>query len=273
VAPDDYRLGTFAAHAADQILSVDGTLWRTLRALLARPGLLTAEYLAGRRTRYARPLQLFLLVNVAFFLATGALGTFRFRLAQYEQGRVGTYALRDTARVRALVAAKARREGTTAADVARRFDDASAAQQSVWLAFVPLLGAAIAGLYARRRLPYVQHLVFASHYLAFVLVAMAGSVAVVYGVFAGAGRLLPALAGAPAAARALRGLVVFLAEHERWSYAPLAWVTAYLALALRRVYHDAWPWAAARALLLGAFVVALTNLYRDLLFFVTYLSV
>jgi Protein of unknown function (DUF3667) len=46
---------------------IDTKLWRSLRPLLLRPGVLTVEYLAGRRTRYVRPLKLYLTVSVVFF--------------------------------------------------------------------------------------------------------------------------------------------------------------------------------------------------------------
>lgn len=46
---------------------VDTKLWRSLVPLLLRPGVLTAEYLAGRRTRYVRPLKLYFTISVVFF--------------------------------------------------------------------------------------------------------------------------------------------------------------------------------------------------------------
>jgi hypothetical protein len=46
---------------------IDTKLWRSLVPLLLRPGALTEEYLAGRRTRYVRPLKLYLTVSVTFF--------------------------------------------------------------------------------------------------------------------------------------------------------------------------------------------------------------
>jgi hypothetical protein len=46
---------------------IDTKLWRSLVPLLLRPGALTAEYLAGRRTRYVRPLKLYLTISVTFF--------------------------------------------------------------------------------------------------------------------------------------------------------------------------------------------------------------
>lgn len=50
-------------------LAADGRLWRTLWALVARPGFLTTEYLHGRKLAYVIPLRLYLTTSVVFFLA------------------------------------------------------------------------------------------------------------------------------------------------------------------------------------------------------------
>jgi len=47
---------------------VDGRASRTLRTLICRPGVLTSEYLAGRRSRYSPPIRLYLVVSVLFFV-------------------------------------------------------------------------------------------------------------------------------------------------------------------------------------------------------------
>jgi Protein of unknown function (DUF3667) len=53
--------------AAGRYVALDGRLWRTLFALLFRPGFLTREYFAGRRRRYVRPARLFLVLSIALF--------------------------------------------------------------------------------------------------------------------------------------------------------------------------------------------------------------
>jgi hypothetical protein len=50
-------------------------VWRTLWALLAKPGHLTREFLAGRRARYLPPVRLYLVLSVAFFLVASAVHT------------------------------------------------------------------------------------------------------------------------------------------------------------------------------------------------------
>ena len=57
----------FLKEAAGRYVALDGRMWRTLAALLFRPGFLTREYLAGRRRRYIRPARLFLVLSIAMF--------------------------------------------------------------------------------------------------------------------------------------------------------------------------------------------------------------
>jgi hypothetical protein len=69
-------LPTFAAfmrEAAGRYVAMDGRLWRTLAALVLRPGFLTREYFAGRRKRYIRPARLFLVLYLLLFAVIGLL--------------------------------------------------------------------------------------------------------------------------------------------------------------------------------------------------------
>ena len=62
---------TFRALSADFLedyFSLDSRLFRSLVPLLFKPGRLTVEYLSGRRQRFVRPLRLYLVSSVLFFL-------------------------------------------------------------------------------------------------------------------------------------------------------------------------------------------------------------
>jgi hypothetical protein len=48
-------------------IALEGKLWKTLGLLLFRPGMLTAEYIAGRRARYVQPLRIYLTLSILFF--------------------------------------------------------------------------------------------------------------------------------------------------------------------------------------------------------------
>ncbi len=53
---------------AEELLHWDGKLVATYRVLLTRPGVLTKEYLAGRRVRYVSPIRVYLVCSVLYFL-------------------------------------------------------------------------------------------------------------------------------------------------------------------------------------------------------------
>jgi hypothetical protein len=68
VEPPVHSLWHFAKVATEDLTHADSRLWRTLAALLFRPGKLTAEFLAGRRASYLPPVRLYLVLSVVFFL-------------------------------------------------------------------------------------------------------------------------------------------------------------------------------------------------------------
>jgi hypothetical protein len=53
-----------------ETLDVDGRAARTLWTLFRHPGVLTSEYLAGRRRRYSPPFRLYLIISLLFFVLT-----------------------------------------------------------------------------------------------------------------------------------------------------------------------------------------------------------
>ena len=56
------------AEGLGDLLDMDSRLWRTLRALLLRPGYLTAEYLEGRRAKFMPPFRMYLAFSLLFFI-------------------------------------------------------------------------------------------------------------------------------------------------------------------------------------------------------------
>src|SRR4051794_17447736 len=66
-------LREFLHELAAEFLNWDGKLWTTISTLFRRPGMLTAEYLAGRRVRYVQPLRLYLTASVLYFFVTAVV--------------------------------------------------------------------------------------------------------------------------------------------------------------------------------------------------------
>lgn len=57
----------FLRDAAGRYVRLDGRMWRSLHALLFRPGFLTREHLAGRRRRYVQPARMFVALSIVLF--------------------------------------------------------------------------------------------------------------------------------------------------------------------------------------------------------------
>jgi len=63
------HLASVMSDVADTIFNVDSRIFRSIPALYFRPGHLTNEYFAGRRTRYVTPFRLFFFLCVIAFFA------------------------------------------------------------------------------------------------------------------------------------------------------------------------------------------------------------
>lgn len=62
-------LWEFVHEFISHYIAAEGRLWKSLWGLMARPGFLTQEYLAGRKQRYVLPLRMVLTLGLVFFLA------------------------------------------------------------------------------------------------------------------------------------------------------------------------------------------------------------
>lgn len=67
VGPPRRLFRSLLAEFFSESFALDGRFLRTLRPLLLRPGILTREYNAGRRTRYMTPIRLYLLATFLLF--------------------------------------------------------------------------------------------------------------------------------------------------------------------------------------------------------------
>lgn len=62
------KLRDFSHEYFQHFVTLESRLWRSLWTLVRYPGMLTTEFLAGRRRRYVRPLPLYISLSFALFL-------------------------------------------------------------------------------------------------------------------------------------------------------------------------------------------------------------
>ncbi|HEX9953126.1 MAG TPA: DUF3667 domain-containing protein [Rubricoccaceae bacterium] len=245
LGPHDYRLSHFFEYALHTFTHFDFKVPRSVWSLVRRPGVMTADVLAGRRVGWASPLQVFVLVNLAFYLLASASNA-HFLDAPLENhlsnGVYGTLAQRIVAGHLAGPGAVAYRE---------HFDAVGhTLSKTVPVLLVPLFAMTLAVLFWRRRRYALEHLTAAVHLVSLLLVVgmavLVGFIALVYGL-----RLH------------LSGDTPLVAFY----FTSLA---ASFAVFFRRVYGEAWAVSAAKGIaFVTVFAVVLHPLYRFLLFLAT----
>jgi len=62
-------VGHLISHFFEDLTHFDGKFFTTVKDLILRPGFLTHEYVAGRRTTYLNPIRMYIFISAMFFLA------------------------------------------------------------------------------------------------------------------------------------------------------------------------------------------------------------
>lgn len=140
--------------AADEFFKFDSKLFTTLKLLVLRPGVLTVEYLAGRRTRYITPLRLYFTVSAFFFLL-------------FTSNHLDELVARATHPPSSGVGAQMPHNGVTYEYIEKFNRWINANNNLLLFLSVPVAALLMKILYLRSRRLYVEHLVFSSHLSAF----------------------------------------------------------------------------------------------------------
>ena len=260
LARDDFALRTLAGELVESVLSVEARLPRALALLVARPGALTAEWVWGARGRATRPLQLFLLVNVLFFLVARPLGIFGYRLP-----RVGPGVQPRTA-IGAVLQERFVASGMSAESFAAHAQSVlDARMPAMFGLYVLAVAVALHAAHLMIRLvrrrgvaprPAVVHLVFALHAVAFTMLVQIAAFAALRGF------------GGPLARAGVPPMVAFVAVLLTVHASSMG----YTALGVRRAFGDSWPAALVTALVVGAVLLRFGVVYHRAVSWATVLT-
>ncbi len=231
--------GEFLHEFIGHYVALEGRLWGTITRLLFRPGLLTAEYIAGRRKRYVEPLRLYLSLSIIFFALLKLSGTEMVKIdGSPRPPEVQQHVAHGNAEPRARQKAQPEADGENLEQVLKReapgvfepfdrFDKMTTAEKAALIQasfykfapyaifmLMPVFALWLKVLYAGTGKRYGEHLLFALHTNAFAFIAL--------GVF----MYLP------------DGFIKFLT---------FCWVLGYLPWAMQRVYQKGkwgtfWRW-------------------------------
>jgi hypothetical protein len=208
---------------AEQV-GVDAKVPRSVRALVAKPGYLTEEYLGGRRARWVSPLKLYLSASVLYFLLLSLpfVGGMRssVRFTETDRAGVDSAAAIDSiegqsgqldssaasnALERRLEEGAGRLGAMTREEQVEHFRDAFTKwMPNAVFILLPLFAFLLYLLYRASGRFYAEHLIFTLHVHAFAFLALATTL------------ILPDII----------------------SVVVQVWLLAYIYLALRRVYRE-----------------------------------
>jgi hypothetical protein len=207
---------------AEQV-GVDAKVPRSVRALVAKPGYLTEEYLGGRRARWVSPLKLYLSASVLYFLLLSLpFGGMRssVRFTETDRAGVDSAAAIDSiegqsgqldssaasnALERRLEEGAGRLGAMTREEQVEHFRDAFTKwMPNAVFILLPLFAFLLYLLYRASGRFYAEHLIFTLHVHAFAFLALATTL------------ILPDII----------------------SVVVQVWLLAYIYLALRRVYRE-----------------------------------
>ncbi len=261
--------------ALDSLAGWDGKIPATLWRLVRHPGVLTTEFLAGRRARYLRPLRLYLTLSLVYFLVLsmdwGATGrSLNLQLEEPVSAQEAAQARRDSvADARADSIGNARADslsGARAARVARRHASRPDTPPDTTTVGGRLERAFEQRIERLKKLPKAErNRAFTSAFfgqtpnMVFALVpvfALLLRVAYRKAPLFYAEHLVHAL---HLHAFAMLALLVVHVTPGAWSVLPLLALPAYVWIALRRVYGGSRTRTTVKlTLVLGAYLVALT---------------
>ena len=156
----DLSVKHFAHDVVHEFVHLDSKLFRTLRDIVTKPGFLTEEYFAGRKSRYIAPLRLFLTLFALQFLA------FTF----YQPAAIFTIAsmkkLDKAGALTRLINKRAVKMHLTPEQFEERLDERWHKNYSL-LQLMNIVGVAVVLKVLHRKRYFAEHLVFAAHFLAF----------------------------------------------------------------------------------------------------------
>lgn len=241
----EFSVKHFIAESIESLTHFDGKFWKTLKALFLKPGMLTLNFEAGKRVLYMRPFQLFIVANLLFFIIVRGTNLFASSLSNYYNSSLYSwFGTKDAVSRKATT-----EEGFIA--LASLFNERIITQSKSFIfLFIPLLALACWLLFFRKRKPFTLHLVFATHFFAFILLYFLAFVFLIetpvhYLLHATESRVYDAFLG-------IFSICVF---------------ATYQVLAARRFYKSSWSWSIISGIVISFVFFASLVAYRLLLFY------
>ena len=161
----DLSLKKFAEQTVDVFTHFDGKFFLSIKYLLLYPGKLTTEFLAGRRVKLMKPLQLYIIINIIYFFLLKQVDLF---LQYLKYMTIGTD--RIAVLTRHFVSIGAARKGISTTAYIEGFDKSLPDTAKAFIILlIPMLAIGLWLINITKQKKIVPHIVFATHFFSFIL--------------------------------------------------------------------------------------------------------
>jgi hypothetical protein len=246
IVPDrDFSVSKFMTLMFGHVIHFDSKLVRTYWLLCSKPGFLTLAWIEGRRVKFMKPLQLFVITSIAFYFFLPTIAAYFSSLDDLIGGYDNHIRMLNLFQVD-IKNAMIQKAGMLQTDVSvleKEIVREAARQSKTWLfLIIPCWGTMIYVVFRNKINWLVPHLVFAMHAFTFYILS---DLLIHFGLN---------LTGLPHIGKnviAILALIFF----------------PYLLLALRRVYGDPWHVSLIKAIILFAALFLLLMTYKQIITF------
>jgi len=210
---------------------------------MLRPGALTSNFAIGRRVRYMKPMQIFVICNILYFFLVAGTNIFSVSLQNFLAVKGGFFDLNG-------YFLKKFGSNANLPYLSALFSEKIASQSKAFIVlFIPVFALACALFFFYKKRPFGLHLVFATHFFSFLMLFFT---------------LFRFLIELP------RHYLLHISDESFNTFATafnFVVLVTYFALAARRFYQAKWVWSWSTGLLAGFLFVIMLQAYRVFLFY------
>lgn len=165
---EELTFKNFITQSFDIITHFDSKMWKSVRLLITKPGLLVTENREGRRVRYAKPIQLFFVINVIYFFFLSYLEVGFDAVTNRSSEHMNNLFYGNIAT--SMVNEKIKEKNIPFEQYDEKFYDEIYVESKLLIIFmIPIFALCLKLIYRKQDILYYWHLVFSTYFFCFIL--------------------------------------------------------------------------------------------------------
>ena len=165
VAEKDFTIKKLLEQTVDVFTHLDSKIFLTIKFLLLKPGKLSDAYVIGLRKPFMKPFQIFILINILFFLILSNVDIFRIPSSElFNEIDLRGY------NITKIVEQKIIETNKTENEIALIYDlKSSLVAKTYVIILIPLFSLVFALLFIRKKIQIGKHIIFSTHLFSFLI--------------------------------------------------------------------------------------------------------